>query len=91
MLIQWVNDDKASIAALIEALKRMILERIVSEVESTIYCNLGLTMNNCFCQKLFRQFYIKLIIMLQNITRNEIPNTTGPPSTPTFLSLCAAF
>ena len=84
MLIQWVNDDKASIAALIEALKRMILERIVSEVESMIYCDLGLTMNNCFRQKLFRQFYI-------NVTRNEIPNTTGPPSTPTFLSLCAAF
>ena len=48
MLIQWVNDGKASIAALIEAFKRMILQHIVSEVESMIYCDLGLTMKIVF-------------------------------------------
>lgn len=34
MLIQWVNGGKASKAALIEALKSMKLQRIVSELES---------------------------------------------------------
>ena len=35
MLIQWVNGGNASKAALIEALKNMKLQRIISELEST--------------------------------------------------------